>query len=111
MRVAFFDSTNKVINILVFADGEEHNFEDFYGHLPNITNHKVLESGEVAGIGLTGTQNIVKPFPSWTWNESDVIYMPPSPYPEIVDRESYYWDEPTLSWKVVTDEMKNIPVE
>ena len=105
MRVAYFDSSNKVINVIMFAENAT-DFENFYDHLPNIVSHQVLGEGVVAGLDETGTRTVLKPYPSWIWNEEQVIYLPPTPHPVYIDRETYYWDEPSLTWKEVTDEMK-----
>ena len=39
-----------------------------------------------------------QPFQSWTLNETTWLWEPPSPYP--TDGMFYYWDEPSLSWKL-----------
>jgi hypothetical protein len=36
------------------------------------------------------------PFPSWTLDETTLIYSPPVPKP--TDGKLYRWDEPTLAW-------------
>jgi hypothetical protein len=59
--------------------------------------------GNYAGIGFTYDQaNDVfyapQPFPSWTLNQSTWLWEAPEAYPN--DGKIYFWDEPTLSWKV-----------
>lgn len=57
-----------------------------------------------AGIGYT-YDNVrdafiaVKPFTSWTLNESTCLWEAPVPYPN--DGEVYRWDEDTLSWQQI----------
>lgn len=35
-------------------------------------------------------------FPSWSFDESLCMYVPPTPAP--TDNKQYRWDEPTLTW-------------
>jgi len=37
-----------------------------------------------------------QPYPSWVFDESSLMYLPPIPYPQ--DGNPYRWDEETLSW-------------
>jgi len=41
-----------------------------------------------------------KPYPSWVGDIDTMSWQPPAPYPQ--DDKSYYWDEPTVSWKEFT---------
>ena len=41
-----------------------------------------------------------KPYPSWVGDINTMSWQPPVPYPQ--DDKSYYWDEPTVSWKEFT---------
>jgi hypothetical protein len=41
-----------------------------------------------------------KPYSSWVLNEQTCLWESPVSYP--TDGENYYWDEGTLSWKIVT---------
>lgn len=41
-----------------------------------------------------------KPYPSWVGGIDTMSWQPPVPYPQ--DDKSYYWDEPTVSWKEFT---------
>jgi hypothetical protein len=57
-----------------------------------------------AGIGYTydsGRDAFIPPkeYASWTLNEFSCLWEPPTPMPE--DGNPYYWDEPTLSWKLL----------
>jgi hypothetical protein len=40
-----------------------------------------------------------KKYESWTLNETTCLWEPPTPMPE--DGNTYYWDESTLSWKLL----------
>jgi hypothetical protein len=59
--------------------------------------------GNYAGIGFTyDRENDVfyapQPYPSWILNTETWLWAAPIAYPN--DGKAYYWDEPTLSWKV-----------
>jgi len=41
----------------------------------------------------------LKPFPSWTLNESTCNWDPPIPYPD--DGKRYNWNEETTSWEEI----------
>lgn len=41
-----------------------------------------------------------RPYPSWVGDINTMSWQPPLPYPK--DNKSYYWDEPTVSWKEST---------
>lgn len=38
-----------------------------------------------------------QPYPSWTLDDQTCLWESPIPYPDDTEN-SYYWDEPTLSW-------------
>lgn len=40
-----------------------------------------------------------QPHPSWTLSKSTWLWESPIPYP--TDDKTYFWDEPTISWKEV----------
>lgn len=44
-----------------------------------------------------------KPYPSWTWNESLVIWEPPIAFPDSTDSENYTWDENNQTWVLEND--------
>ena len=59
-----------------------------------------------AGIGYTyDSENDVfyasQPFPSWTISAPNWTWQAPVPYPN--DGKNYYWDEPTKSWILATN--------
>jgi hypothetical protein len=59
-----------------------------------------------AGQGYTYDQNhdafiTPKPFPSWTFSDNILDWVPPVPYPE--DGNRYAWDENTTSWAAWPD--------
>lgn len=58
-----------------------------------------------AGVGFTYDSvrdAFIRPqtFPSWTLDEN-CNWQPPLPMPD--DGKMYYWDEPTVSWKVMEE--------
>lgn len=48
-----------------------------------------------------------KPYSSWVLNEQTCLWEPPVPYPidtgTLENPKRYLWDEPTLSWKEITN--------
>jgi hypothetical protein len=41
-----------------------------------------------------------KPFPSWTVNEENLMYVPPTPHPS--DESKFYnWNEETQQWEEI----------
>lgn len=46
-----------------------------------------------------------QPYPSWILNTSTWLWEAPVPYP--TDGKSYYWDEATLSWVLVPDQISD----
>lgn len=44
-----------------------------------------------------------KPYPSWVLNEDECLWYAPTPYPD--DGKLYHWDEPSLSWKEIIEEL------
>jgi hypothetical protein len=59
-----------------------------------------------AGIGYTfdGTGFAEpKPFDSWVLDTETYLWNAPTPYP-VVEGKFFTWDEPTLSWKEVTND-------
>lgn len=42
-----------------------------------------------------------KPFPSWELDEASCTWAAPTPMPS--DGAFYYWDEPTVSWRLYED--------
>jgi len=62
--------------------------------------------GNYAGIGYTYDQaNDVfyapQPFPSWVLDQATWLWSAPVAYPD--DGQQYVWDEPIVSWKLVTE--------
>jgi hypothetical protein len=57
-----------------------------------------------AGVGYIYDQNLdafyaPKPYASWILDEATCVWQAPVSMP--TDDKNYYWDEPTVSWKVV----------
>ena len=58
--------------------------------------------GNFAGVGyIYDSVNDVfyapQPYPSWTLNQTTWLWEAPTSRPQ--DEKSYFWDEPTTSWK------------
>jgi hypothetical protein len=91
MYYAKIDINNLVLDVIV-ADAE------FVATLPD-TWVQAETAKNSASIGATWRPDLdgflaPKPFPSWTLNETDCKWEPPTPQPEGF----YRWDEDTLAW-------------
>ena len=80
-----------------------HYAPDPHGNLVKVPDGGVALRGNHAGIGFTydKTHDVFYPpkrFASWHLNENTWLWEPPTPEPE---GKNHYWDEPTLSWKLV----------
>jgi hypothetical protein len=101
MYFAQINSSNIVIQVIV-AD------QDFVNTQPGTwvqTDISGMSPINYAGIGYTWNSTLggfiaPQPFPSWTLNNANCQWSPPTSYP--MDGGVYYWDEPSLSWKVFT---------
>lgn len=56
-------------------------------------------AGRVEGSHQLTVPRPPQPYPSWTWDTVDKVWIAPVPYPD--DDKDYYWDEPTLAWKEI----------
>ena len=68
------------------------------------TSYNATIRKNYAGIGYRYDEDLdafipPQPFPSWTLNEVTARWMSPTPYPQ--DGRAYEWDEETLTWKEV----------
>jgi hypothetical protein len=105
---------NKVIQVIV---AEPEFFQTFIDTSPGewiqtsyntLGNRHLLGGtplrGNFAGIGYTyDKENDVfyspQPFPSWTLNQLNWLWEPPSPIPN--DGNIYKWNENNLNWEIV----------
>lgn len=46
-----------------------------------------------------------RPFESWTWNPETFVWSSPVPYPEGAGFDEYVWDESTLSWIKINEQL------
>ena len=48
----------------------------------------------------------MKPYSSWTFDETTLMWSPPTPYPANAQAEKkvYRWNESSLSWEEITQE-------
>lgn len=114
---AQIDADNKVVDVLVVPNEQEHRGEEFlrddlqlggrwiqtsyntYGGVN--TNGGTPLRKNYAGIGYTYDADRdafipPKPFESWLLDEDTCLWGAPVPYP--TDGKMYRWDEDTLSW-------------
>jgi len=73
-----------------------------------INNDEGRKRKNYAGIGFTydKTRDAFippQPYPSWILNEDSCVYESPVPYPS--DDKMYKWDEETISWVEVENEL------
>jgi len=73
-----------------------------------INNDEGRKRKNYAGIGFTydKTRDAFippKPYPSWILNEDSCVYESPVPYPS--DDKMYKWDEETISWVEVENDL------
>jgi len=73
-----------------------------------INNDEGRKRKNYAGIGFTydKTRDAFippKPYPSWILNEDSCVYESPVPYPS--DDKMYKWDEETISWVEVENNL------
>ena len=118
---AELDENNIVTRVLVVADdvedGQKFLAEDLgLGGTWKRTSYNTMAGehrnggtpfrGNYAGIGFKYDADLdafiaPKPFPSWTLNTGTYSWEAPTPMP--TDGKLYVWDEPTTSWKEVTE--------
>ena len=112
---AFFNENNIVTEVIVGKnEGEDgktgEDWEAHYGAFRKQTCKRTSYNNNIrknyAGIGYTYDPErdafiAPKPFESWVLDEETCQWQFPIPYPE--DDKKYYWDEPTVSWKEITE--------
>ena len=108
---AKLDDNNKVVEVLVVPDEQEHRGQDFLANdlglggtwIQTSYNHRIRKN--FAGIGYVYDPSLdafiaPKPYPSWLLNTDTAQWEPPVPYPN--DGKMYRWDEETKSWIEIT---------
>jgi hypothetical protein len=118
---AEIDSDNIVTRVLVVADDKEDGQKFLAEDLGLGGTWKKTSYNTVGGVHTNGgtpyRKNFAgigykfdaakdafipaKPFTSWTLNETTCLWEAPTPMP--TDDKRYVWDEPTTSWKEVTE--------
>jgi hypothetical protein len=118
---AEIDSDNIVTRVLVVADDKEDGQKFLAEDLGLGGTWKKTSYNTVGGVHTLGgtpyRKNFAgigykfdaakdafipaKPFTSWTLNETTCLWEAPTPMP--TDDKRYMWDEPTTSWKEVTE--------
>jgi hypothetical protein len=121
---AFLDENNIVTEVIVGKnEGEEGiNWEEHYGNFRgqvckqtsyNTQGGIHLLGGtpfrkNYAGIGYTYDKDRdvfipPKPYNSWILDEDTCLWLPPIPYP--TDNNLYEWNEQTLSWNLINNQI------
>lgn len=111
---AFLDENNVVTEVIAGIDETELieglDPETWYGNFRGQVCKRTSYNGNIrknyAGIGCTYDEERdafipLKPYPSWILNEETCQWEVPVAYPE--DGNLYYWDEETISWKLVEE--------
>ncbi len=119
---AQLDENNVVVNVVVIsnrdtsdASGEEREYigasycEKLFGGRWVQTSYNKTFRKNYAGVGYTYDEQLdafipPKPFPSWVLNQDTFSWDPPIPYLPPDENVQHRWDEPTLSWVVVSQE-------
>jgi len=107
---AFLNEDNIVTEVIVGKDETDtsQDWEQFYGEFRNQVCKRTSYNGNIrknyAGIGYTyDSQRDAfippQPFPSWLLVEETCQWSAPVEMP--TDNQSYFWDESTISWKVI----------
>lgn len=103
---AKIDENNKVVEILVVDNSQEHRGQEFLANDCGLggtwiqTSYNGNIRGKFAGIGdiydLVNDRFISKqPYPSWLL-DADFVWQPPVARP--IDGKFYQWNENTQSW-------------
>ena len=119
---AEIDSDGTVLRVLVVANDQENRGQEFlandlglggtwkktsYNTIGGVhTSGGTAYRKNYAGIGYKydATRDAFippKPYLSWELNEDSCLWEAPTPMP--TDGKIYSWDEPTTSWKEVTE--------
>jgi hypothetical protein len=123
---AEIDSNNIVKRVLVVSDSQQHRGQDFLANDLKLGGTWIQTSYNTRGgvhinngtplrknyAGVGHTYDAIKdafiapkPFNSWILNEDTCIWNAPAARP--ADKNSYIWNEPTLSW--VKQDISSLP--
>lgn len=119
---AEIDNDGTVLRVLVVADDQENRGQEFLANDLGLggtwkkTSYNTIGGVHTSG-GTAYRKNYAgigykydavrdafippKPYPSWELNEDSCLWEAPTPMP--TDGKIYSWDEPTTSWKEVTE--------
>lgn len=110
---AEISQTNTVLRVLVVPDREEHRGQAFLADdlrlggtwIQCSYNNRIRK--QYPGIGFTydpvaDVFVAPQPYPSWTL-DANHDWQPPTPMPD--DGQFYRWDEASLSWQVIEQEI------
>jgi hypothetical protein len=98
-----FDGNLDNLHRLISATGGLHVVDRVSGLLPN-NNYALQIVCNYAGKESVYDLDILTPFPpknydSWVWNQSELSWEAPIPYPE--DGLKYNWNEDLVDWELV----------
>jgi hypothetical protein len=93
-QLAFFDSNDLVLNVIVVNDEIQQDEIETFRDLFNATKTQILEPREIAIIGQVGTEQVQQPYDSWTFDEESKSFVPPT----LCPGEGYIWDESQVMW-------------
>ncbi len=107
---AEINQDNIVVQVLVVPDSEEHRGQQYLADdlllggtwIQTSYNGRIKKNYAGPGYTYDSTRDAFispKPYISWVLNESTCRWEAPVPKPE--DGKNYYWDETTLSWKLL----------
>jgi len=107
---AEIDENNTVIRVTVGNNDDPNGDEGYKWLVDNLGGRWIQTSynsnfrNKFAGIGDTYDENKdifipQKPFSSWVFDEEEIRWNPPIPYPK--DENIYTWDEENLNWKII----------
>lgn len=117
---AELDENNVVLRVIVIADadtsdanGEEKEHigaafcEKLLGGRWVKTSYNASIRKKYAGIGDTYDAELdafipPKPHNSWVLDSNTATWQPPIPRPEDPEGSFYEWDEPSISWNLIT---------
>ena len=115
MRYCKLGINGKILNVIEVADTNcqdaDGNFNNTIGveFLENLTGWSLwtpitensIGTAEIGGT-WNDTDNVfvnIKPYPSWTFNNTTGTWEAPSTRPEDhTDNDPYFWDEDTQAW-------------
>jgi len=108
-KYMILDKDNITINVLSFEDNHNEDLQAILSLTPE--GEKIVEVDEegLFGVGLRYDEDLNKvmpmqPYPSWIWDEVELIWTCPIEIPENIEGYVYVWNEDDLEWTLVSQE-------